>query len=123
MIRKPMIYCIVFLFFMAFASLLMYQFSSVFTGDHHLLFALVLFFVSVVLFFYIRRCVDIRAKPFSLSVLFLLSYAIVFFQFPIDVYLGSYSDESIYEVLVFDNSVFLKSVWYALIFFIFICLG
>lgn len=123
MISKSVIFCFFLLVFLILTSLSFYCFSPSSTNESQLVITMALFVVSVFVFFHLRAVVGIKAKPLSLGVLFLLAYTIVFFQFPIDFYLGSYSDNSVYKTLVFDDSVFFKSVWYALIFFLFICLG
>lgn len=123
MINKSIFYYFVLLVFLVLISLSFYCFSLYSASEHQLVVAAVLFLVSIFVFFRIRAIVGLNAKPFSLGVLFLLAYMIVFFQFPLDFYLDSYSDNSIYEVIIFDHTVFIKSVWCALIFFLFICLG
>lgn len=123
MINKSVFYCFILLVFSILTSLSFYCFSLSSTNENQFVITMVLFVVSVFVFFYIRRVVGVKSKPFSLGVLFLLAYTIVFFQLPIDFYLGSYSDDSVYQTLIYDESVFFKSVWFALIFFLFICLG
>ncbi|WP_199528535.1 hypothetical protein [Pseudoalteromonas sp. bablab_jr010] len=85
--------------------------------------AFVFIFLALVYFFYIRKRAGLSKHSFSLTMIFIFSYFIVFFQFPLDLLLSSFSDNSLYNSLVYDESVLVESIWYLVCFFILLCLG
>lgn len=106
-----------------FTSIAIYFISSSYV-DHFLIFLALLFAVITFIYFlYIRKIAGLDKSSFSLTLLFILSYFIVFFQFPTDLILSSFSDNNFYSTIIYDESILVKSVWYSVCFLILMCLG
>ncbi len=112
-------YMILFLF----VSLVMFFISPNAMDETYLIVALLFVFFSLFYFFDVRKKAGLSKRPFSLTLLFVLSYIIVFFQFPLDVLLSSFSDRSLHHTIIYDERVFIKSVWYLVSFFVLLTLG
>lgn len=88
-----------------------------------LIYPLSLAFITFIYILYIRHISGIGKYAISLTLFFVLSFIIVFFQTPVDFLLGQYSDNTLYATYVHDESILVASVWYAVSFFISIALG
>lgn len=106
-----------------FGSLVVYFISSEYADRFLIVLALFFAALTFIYFIYIRYKSGLNKHSFSLTLLFILSYFIVFFQFPTDFILASFSDNSIYTTIIYDESVLVKSVWYSLCFLILMCIG
>ncbi|WP_026471760.1 O-antigen polymerase [Alkanindiges illinoisensis] len=75
-----------------------------------------IFFYFLVIYFYSIFICRMSKYPFSLTLLFIISYFIVFLQLPVDFLLGSYEESYIFGV-IYDYNLLNLNVLYATVFF------
>ncbi|MGP5315556.1 hypothetical protein ACTXLD_09085 [Psychrobacter faecalis] len=101
----------------------MYVFSSREFDINEVQIALSFALLSFAYLIFIRYKAGISRNSISITLLFPLGYCIVFFQTPLDLALSSFSDNTLYTTYIYDESILVKSIWYAVAFFILVCIG